>query len=108
MLRGLLFGLLFSIFTGLYASPNRVFLSLRKRIDKGEKITAAVMAFPLPFGIVGLHRIYFGTKPYVPVAYIATVGGCFGILPMVDFFEIILEKDLTPFQNNPRVFMWAK
>jgi hypothetical protein len=116
MLRMLLFILLFltlavSRAAGYAAgskSPNRLFSGIRKKIDKSEKITAAVLAFPLPFGIVGLHRIYFGTKPYVPVAYIATLGGCFGILPLVDFFEIIFEKDLSPFENNPRVFMWAK
>lgn len=66
------------------------------------------MAFPIPFGIVGLHRIYLGTQPYVPVVYIATVGGCFGILPMIDFIVIILEKDIQLLTNNPRVFMWAK
>ena len=89
-------------------SPNRVLLSVRQRLKDSRKLTAAIMAFPLPFGIVGMHRIYFGTKPYVPVLYIATVGGCFGILPLIDFFVILFEKDLEQFANNPRVFMWAK
>lgn len=89
-------------------SPNRLLLNIKRRIENSGKITAAVMAFPVPFGIVGLHRIYLGTEPYVPVVYIATVGGCFGILPLIDFFVIILEKDTGQYLNNPRVFMWAK
>lgn len=89
-------------------SPNKLFLTLRKRLHNSKKGAAAAMAFPIPFGIVGLHRIYLGTKPYVPLVYIATVGGCFGILPLIDFFVIVLEADSEKFVNNPRVFMWAK
>ncbi|MBI2271618.1 MAG: TM2 domain-containing protein [Bacteroidetes bacterium] len=89
-------------------SPNRLLLKIKRRIEKSGKITAAVMAFPVPFGIVGLHRIYLGTDPYVPVVYIATVGGCFGILPLIDFFVIVFEKDTGQYLNNPRVFMWAR
>ena len=89
-------------------SPNRLFLKIRERFKNSRKVTAAVMAFPIPFGIVGLHRIYLGTEPYVPVVYIATVGGCFGILPLIDFFVVIFEKNTEQFINNPRVFMWAK
>jgi len=89
-------------------SPNRLLYRLRVRISNSKKIPAAIMAFPLPFGIVGLHRIYLGTEPYVPVAYIATIGGCFGVLPLIDFFVIIFDKDMNKFINNPRVFMWAK
>jgi TM2 domain-containing membrane protein YozV len=91
-----------------FKSPNRVLLKLRSRLKNSKKITAAVLAFPLPFGIVGLHRIYLGTKAYVPVVYISTVGGCFGILPMIDFFVILFDKDTEQFVNNPHVFMWAK
>src|ERR1700740_1575121 len=66
---------------------------MRKTRRLNKKITAAILAFPFPFGIVGLHRIYMGTKPYVPVVYIATVGGVFGILPFIDFCAITLDKD---------------
>lgn len=91
-----------------HKSPNRFSLKIRARVKDSKKLTAAVMAFPLPFGIVGLHRIYLGTEPYVPVVYIATVGGCFGILPLIDFFVIVFEKDTEKFANNRRVFMWTK
>lgn len=85
----------------------------RKRIisitkERKEKLMALALAFPLPLGILGAHRIYMGCKPYVPVIYIATLGGCFGILPLIDFAIMAGSNDLSPFENNNKVFMWLK
>ncbi len=88
--------------------PNPVFQLFRKKQRLNKKITAAVLAFPFPFGIVGLHRIYLGTKPYVPVAYIASLGGGFGVLPLIDFFVITFSKDIKPLKDNGKVFMWVR
>jgi len=87
--------------------PNPVFELFRKKQRLNKRITAAVLAFPFPFGIVGLHRIYLGTKPYVPVAYIASLGGVFGILPFIDFCVITFDKkNFENYQDNGHVFMW--
>ena len=75
---------------------------------KNKKLIAALLAFPFPFGIVGLHRIYLGCSTHVPVAYIATVGGGFGLIPFIDFWAILLSKDTSQFMNNGQVFMWLK
>ena len=73
---------------------------------KGKRITAALLTIPL--GFLGVHRIYLGTKPHIPIIYIATIGGCFGILPFIDFVVLLLSEDAHPFINNSRVFMWNK
>ena len=88
--------------------PNPIFQSFTKKQRLNKRITAAVLAFPFPFGIVGLHRIYLGTKPYVPVAYIASLGGVFGILPFIDFCVITFGKDFDHYRDNGKVFMWIK
>jgi len=88
--------------------PNPIFQLFKKKQKLNKKITAAVLAFPFPFGIVGLHRIYLGTKPYVPVAYIASLGGVFGILPFIDFCNITFNKDFDQYRDNGKVFMWIK
>jgi len=75
---------------------------------KREKVLAAILAFPFPFGFVGAHRVMLGTKPWVPLVYVATFGGCFGVLPLIDFCVIICNKDLKKFENDPNVFMWTK
>lgn len=87
--------------------PNPVFKLFKKKQRLNKRITAAVLAFPFPFGIVGLHRIYLGTKPYVPVAYVASLGGVFGILPFIDFCVIVFDrKNFEHYKDNGQVFMW--
>lgn len=81
---------------------------LRQKQVNNRRIIAAILAFPFPFGIVGLHRIYLGTKPYVPVAYIASLGGIFGVLPLIDFFVLAFDKDFEHYENNSKVMMWVK
>ena len=74
-----------------------------------KKRIAAILAFPFPFGLLGLHRVFLGTKPYIPFVYMGTVGGCFLILPIIDFITILSanEEEFKKFENNPRVFMWS-
>lgn len=76
---------------------------------KNNKVVAAILAFPFPFGMLGLHRVYLGTKPYIPFVYIGTIGGCFLILPFIDFCTIIFSDDemFRSFENNGKVFMWS-
>ncbi len=88
--------------------PFSVFQFIKWKQKKNKKLIAAVLAFPFPFGMVGLHRIYLGSAPYVPIVYIGSFGGVFGILPLLDFFAILIEKDLNTYMNNNKVFMWVK
>ena len=95
--------------TDLDEKPNPVFKLFKKKQRLNKRITAAALAFPFPFGIVGLHRIYLGTQPHVPVAYIASLGGVFGILPFIDFCAIMLDSSaFESYKNNAQVFMWLK
>ena len=88
--------------------PNPIFQLFRKKQKLNKRITSAVLAFPFPFGMVGLHRIYLGTKPHVPVVYIASFGGACGILPLIDFLMITFGKDFDTYRDNGKVFMWVK
>ena len=88
--------------------PNPVWFSFKKKNNAHKKVIASVLAFPLPFGVIGLHRIYLGTKPYVPLIYIGTFGGGFGILPFIDFCVLLLDKDIEHYKSNSHVFMWIE
>jgi TM2 domain-containing membrane protein YozV len=88
--------------------PHPLRFLYKKKISSRQRFVAAVLAFPFPFGIVGLHRIYMGTKPHVPVIYIATFGGAFGVLPFIDFCILVLDKKPERYFNNPRLFMWVE
>jgi hypothetical protein len=83
-------------------------LIVSKDTLKQKKWVSALFAFPFPFGFMGAHRVMLGTKPWVPVVYVATFGGCFGLLPLIDFFVITFSKDITQYENNPNIFMWVK
>lgn len=76
---------------------------------ENKKIVAAILAFPVPFGFLGLHRIYLGTEPWVPVVYLVTFGGGM-ILPLIDFIAIICadKEELKKYEKNPKLFMWVK
>ncbi len=90
-----------------FSRPNPILQLFKSKQKKNKKLIAAALAFPFPFGIVGLHRIYLGTAPYIPVVYIGTLGGGFGILPFIDFCILILDKDFERYNNNNKVFMWV-
>lgn len=72
-----------------------------------HKLIAAVLAFPLTGGVLGLHRLYLGSSHAMPLVYVATLGGGFGILPFVDFVLILLNKDVNCYAHSTRLFMWT-
>ncbi len=71
---------------------------------KRSKLIA--VAADLLTGPLGGHRIYLGTKPWVPVVYALTLGGGMGFLPVTDLFVIIFTSDLSKYTNNPQLIMW--
>lgn len=87
--------------------PNPVWFKFLKKQKDHKKLVASVLAFPLPFGILGIHRLYLGTEPYVPLIYVGTLGGCAGLLPLIDFIILVSNKDISRFKNDPHVFMWV-
>lgn len=90
------------------AGPGPIVKLLHKKEKLSRKATAAILAFPFPFGIVGLHRIYLGCAPYIPIVYIGSLGGIFGIMPLIDFIVIVSAEDIDTYTNSNKVFMWVK
>jgi TM2 domain-containing membrane protein YozV len=77
------------------------------KFHKKHRLIAALLAFPL--GVFGLHRMYLGTSAKIPLIYIVTIGGGFGILPFIDFVLILLNKDIhLNYTSNTHIFMWNK
>lgn len=73
---------------------------------KFKRLKAALLALFL--GHFGVHRIYLGTSPNVPIVYSLTLGGGLGLLPLADFIFILTAKDLEAFSENDKVFMWLE
>ena len=78
---------------------------LKKADNKHSKIIAA--SLDLSLGMFGVHRLYLGTKPMVPMIYAITLGGG-GFLVVIDMGIILFSKDLDEYCNNNSIFMWNK
>ncbi len=79
-------------------------MELETFVPKHQKFKAIMLAVFL--GHFGVHRIYLGTSPNVPVVYSLTLGGGLGLLPLLDIVAIASTKNLDEFKNSDRVFMW--
>lgn len=71
-----------------------------------ENPRAVAIALDITLGYFGVHRMYLGTDPKVPIFYTLSMGGG-GLLWLVDLGILIANKDIEPYINNPRMFMWA-
>ena len=97
-----------TVFVSIVEPANDSVQAGETKENKKKKTVAAIFAFPFPFGFMGAHRVMLGTAPWVPVVYAATFGGCFGLLPLIDFFVITFSNDISEYENNPHIFMWVK
>jgi hypothetical protein len=72
---------------------------------ENTRLVSSTLALLL--GPFAAHRIYLGTTPKVAIIYGVTFGG-FGLLAITDLGHLLFTKDLEPYRNNDRVFMWAE
>jgi len=72
-----------------------------------QKDAIIAIVLDLFLGEFGVHRFYLGTEVLTGIGYILTCGGIFGIVPLVDLVVLIIDnKDISPYVNNPKFFMW--
>jgi TM2 domain-containing membrane protein YozV len=64
-------------------------------------IIGAVIAFFL--GGLGIHRVYMGSKPIMILWYILTIGGIFGLLPLIDFIRLLIGHG-DHYDGNEKLF----
>jgi TM2 domain-containing membrane protein YozV len=96
---------LFTSVTSLAQNPSDTLKTPHVSVFK-KRVTAALLTVTM--GPLGAHRIYLGCSPHVPVAYVATVGGGVGVIPVIDFFAILFTRDFSKLEHNNSVFMWLK
>lgn len=76
-----------------------------QRLSLKKKLTASVLI--ILTGPLGGHRLFLGTHPVVPVFYAVTLGGGFGVLPLIDLITLWFGKNKEHLLNNKRIFMWV-
>tara|TARA_R110001592_G_scaffold155956_1_gene386067 strand:- start:4785 stop:5162 length:378 start_codon:yes stop_codon:yes gene_type:complete len=70
-------------------------------------VRVKAIIFTILTGPLGGHRVYLRTRPGAPIVYALTLGG-FGILPLIDLAHLIFKKDISSFEENPKIMMWSK
>lgn len=97
-----------AVSTDLFAAQNSAAnLTNPAKITAGKDFTTALL-LNFFLGYLGIHRLYLGTQTLTWVGYILTCGGIFGIVPLVDFITLIINKDnMSKYEDNPKFFMWA-
>lgn len=68
-----------------------------------DKSRLGALLFCLLLGVFGAHRFYVG-KIGTGILIILTIGGCFGIWPLVDAIMIIIGSFRD--KQGRRVFKW--
>ena len=81
-------------------------LKYKNAFKENKRLTAAMLTFAL--GMLGVHRLYLGTQPWIPAVYLFTFGGGFLILPLIDLGVILFCKDISKYEHNDKVLMWVK
>ena len=83
---------------------------LFSKLDTSSQLETKLIAVGLAItlGVFGVHRLYLGTRPLVPISYTLTLGGGMGLLPIIDIINIIITKDINSLKNNHHVFIWNK
>lgn len=86
----------------------KINLFSKGKVDEKNKSKLVAGLLALTLGPFGVHRLYLGTSPRVPIAYTLTLGGGFFILPLIDIFYIILSENPEDIEDNNHVFIWNK
>lgn len=81
---------------------NSVLSTASVKADKSVAV-AAILAWFL--GGLAIHRVYLGGKGGLILIYFITCGGIFGIVPLVDFFDIILGN-MDRYIDNDKFIVW--
>ncbi len=87
----------------LFEKRRNVDISKRKTENHSKLVATGLN---LSLGLFGVHRLYLGTSPVMPVIYTFTLGGG-GFLMLSDLGVIIFTKDLEQFANSSKVIMWS-
>lgn len=79
----------------------------REDSTRKENTRLVAIGLDISLGLLGVHRLYLGTDVIVPVMYTLTMGGGV-VLWLVDLGLLIFTRDITPYLNNPHLFMWIR
>ena len=90
---------------GAFLKKARFFKKAQKakygKETDNDGIVGAILAFVL--GWLGIHRVYLGSDGIIVLWYLLTIGGIFGLIPLIDFFRLLINGS-AHYRNNNDLF----
>ncbi|MBC7777339.1 MAG: TM2 domain-containing protein [Phycisphaerae bacterium] len=74
-----------------------------KGLAGGEHSAIVAILIAFFIGWTGLHRVYLGGRPVLILLYIITLGGIFGLLPLIDFIRLLIGH-MDHYEGNDKFF----
>ena len=89
-------------------------MAMHKSAFIGDDVqTAVIIALLIYFTqleFIGFHRYILGTKPTMFAYYLFTCGGVCGVVPLIDFFVLLIDGALNDngekYIDNEQFLMW--
>ncbi|MCF8373895.1 MAG: TM2 domain-containing protein [Bacteroidales bacterium] len=98
-----------TVFSGLQLNSISGNFNHSEIADDNEAVVAWIICWFV--GELGIHRHYLGTKSNMWAIYTFTCCGIFGIVPAIDWWVLLIDgvinKNIGPYRNNDKFFMWA-
>ncbi len=69
----------------------------------GEHNLVVALLLNFFLGGLGIHRVYLGGRPLLILLYLVTLGGFFGLLPLIDFIRLLIGQ-MDHYENNDSFF----
>ncbi len=73
----------------------------KKLASDNDQVLAILLAFFL--GGLGIHRLYLKSDPIIILWYVITLGGFFGLIPLIDFIRLIIGQ-VDHYRGNSNLF----
>lgn len=73
----------------------------KKLADSNEQLIAIILVIFV--GGLGIHRVYLQSKPIIILWYFLTLGGFFGIIPLIDLIRLAIGQ-VDHYKGNSSLF----
>ncbi|MBR5924883.1 MAG: hypothetical protein IKZ60_05415 [Bacteroidales bacterium] len=99
-----------ALFTEAVVEANAEALNFSGPIGGDSTVTnvVALVVDWIGLGFFGIHRLILGTQPINLLWYTITLGGIFGLVPLVDGILLIVDliQGGASWLDNPAFIMW--
>lgn len=73
----------------------------KKLAGENDQLIAIILVIFL--GVLGIHRVFLGSNPIIILWYFLTIGGIFGLIPLIDLIRLAIGQ-VDHYRDNDSLF----